>query len=234
MTPPSRSLPTQPTDVWCVRTEGIVPTPALLTSLSDEEAARAARFALAADRRSYELCHAALRWILGQRLGEAPARLRFVTGPWGKPALDRPFAASGIEFNLSHTAGLGLIAVTRGRCVGVDVEAVRPVHEMLGVAARVLCMADRETLAALSVDQRPEAFWTLWTANEACLKALGLGLGAGYHPIRLDARARPVPRDGSLSLRLLELEHPFVGALAAQGMAPVMLSMRDFVFSTEA
>lgn len=219
--------------VWRVRTEGVSPTAALIRSLSAEERARAARFARESDRRSYEISHGALRWILAEHLEEAPDRLRFTAGPWGKPALDGPLARSGVEFNLSHTAGLAIVAVAHSRRVGVDVEAARPISDILGIAARVQSEPDFRTLAALPPDRRTEAFWRMWTANEACLKARGLGLASGNHAVRLDPAGRPEPCDSSLMLRFLELPTPYVGALAADGLSPAAITMSDFRCGTE-
>jgi 4'-phosphopantetheinyl transferase len=215
-------------EVWHIRIgEDPLPSPTLEV-LSPDERQRAARFVRETDRRRFQLCHAALRHILGEWLGEAPERLRFVTGRWGKPALDQPFAAAGLEFNLSHAAGLGLVAVTRGRCLGIDVEAVRRLKDMAGIARRVLAAGDYEVFAGLPPEQAVETFWRAWTANEACLKAVGSGLGSGERAIRLDRDVRPVPCDARLHLHRLELESPFVGALAVEGGEDAAIVRREF------
>src|SRR5262245_50907565 len=88
-----------------------------LALLSAEERARAARFVRARDRRRFARCRAALREILGRRLGEPAGSLRFRAAARGKPELDH--APSGeacadrlaLRFNVSHSSELALIAV---------------------------------------------------------------------------------------------------------------------------
>ncbi len=222
------SLRRQICEIWHIRI-GEHPLPApLLATLSEDERQRAARFVRAADRRRYQLCHVALRQILGDWVGEPPERLRFMTGRWGKPALAEPFADRAVEFNLSHTAGLGLIAVACGRRLGIDVEAIRPLGDMPAIARRVFSAADCELLAGLPKKRLADAFWEAWTANEACLKALGSGLGSGEPAIRLDRQAHPLVRDTALRLHRLDLDSPFVGALAVEGGARIGLVRRVY------
>jgi 4'-phosphopantetheinyl transferase len=213
-------------EIWVVRIGDEPVPPGLAGVLSPEERARAARFVREADRRRFEQSHVALRRILADWLGEAPGQLAFVAGPWGKPALAEPFAGTGVEFNLSHTNGVALVAVARGRRVGIDIEAVRPLGDMPAIARRVLSEADCRFLEALPAQRAIEVFWQAWTANEACLKAVGSGLGAGEPAIRLDQENRPVPRDPVLQLHALGLA-PFVGALAIENGAHARLVMRD-------
>jgi len=205
-----------------------LPPASLLDLLSPEERRRAMRFVRESDRRRFQLCHVALRSILGDWLGTEPARLRFATGSWGKPALDRPFSEAGLEFNLSHTADLALVAVTRGRRVGIDVEAIRPLRDLLGIARRVLSPSDFERLARLAPGRQVAAFWLAWTSNEACLKAVGSGLASGEPAIRLDAANSPVPCDAQMRLVRVQLDRPFVGALAVEDGEQATFVTRDF------
>jgi len=215
-------------EIWHIRI-GPNPVPIRLVEvLSPEERRHAARFVREIDRRRFLLCHAALRSILGEWLGEPPEHLRFASGRWGKPVLDRPFSDAAVEFNLSHTAELGLVAVTRGRRVGIDVETIRPLNEMLDIARRVLAARDCAVLTALPPEQAIEAFWRAWTANEACLKAVGSGLGAGEPAIRLDRRGRPTPCNDRLCLHRIEVAHPLVAALAIEGHGHATFVKRDF------
>lgn len=215
-------------EIWHVPIGEDPPPRPLLDTLSEEERQQAARFVRDSDRWRYQLCHAALRHVLGTWTGERPERLRFRTGRWGKPALDGPPAGRRIEFNLSHTTNLGLIAVSGVGRLGIDVEAMRSLGDMQAIARRVLSAADYESLATLAPQRRTAVFWAAWTANEACLKAAGSGLGAGEHAIRLDPQARPIPRDPALRLHALELPMPFFGALAMEEGSGVDLVRREF------
>jgi len=146
--------------------------PALAQTLSADERQRADRFRFEADRRRFVVGRGALRALLGQYGGCAPAGLTFVYGPHGKPSLAGPPGAHGIFFNASRSDALALVAITRAGEIGVDLERVRALPEWREIARRVLTgdpdAAPPATLAA---------FFREWTRHEARLKASGLGLG---------------------------------------------------------
>jgi 4'-phosphopantetheinyl transferase len=140
--------------------------------LNEEERARAARFHFERDRHRFIAGRAALRKVLATYLDRAPADLVFTVGPHGKPALEN----LGLEFNLSHSSGCGLLAVTRGRRVGVDVERVRADFAGEDIARRFFAPAEVEALAGSAPDQYVTGFFRCWTRKEAYVKARGDGL----------------------------------------------------------
>lgn len=151
-----------------------------LSALDEGELRRHARFLRPADRIRYGVAHAALRRLLGELTGAAPAALRFgrracprCGGPHGRPVLEHP--AGGPEFSLSHGGGLVLVAVAPGR-VGVDVEPVPGTPPDPGLVER-LHPAERAVVRAAPEELRSAAFTRLWTRKEAYLKGLGVGLG---------------------------------------------------------
>jgi 4'-phosphopantetheinyl transferase len=81
-----------------------------------------------------------------------------------------------MRFNLSHSDDLMLLAVTFGREVGVDLEAIRDhVHyEML--AEHYFPPEDQWALRITPAPHRFRKFFELWTRTEARLKARGIGL----------------------------------------------------------
>lgn len=81
-----------------------------------------------------------------------------------------------LHFNLSHSHGLVLCAVSSIGPVGIDVETIDPERASLDIARRYF--SDRETaiFAALPERDRPVAFHRIWTLKEAYVKALGTGL----------------------------------------------------------
>jgi len=150
--------------------------------LCAEELARAARILHPRHRVLWTRSRGVLRMLLARHLDRDPLDLRFVLGPHGKPALfsegpTRPQATEDLRFNLSHSDGLALVAVTVGREVGVDVEAPRGRVDELAVAARVLGDEQARRLARLNSRARARAFLRAWVAHEAVVKCLGLGLG---------------------------------------------------------
>ena len=186
--------------------------------LSDEERARAAQLRFAIDRQRFVAAHVALRYALAEQTGERAETLRFAHTAFGKPSLS---GWTYVRFSLSHSQGLGLIAIGGRGPLGADVERLRPVPDALSLAARHFTRSENEALAALPAGDRDCAFLTCWTRKEACLKAIGLGLivptalfEVGLAP---DCRGVEVPIAGRtlwLALRPAPLRMDSVGSLA--------------------
>src|SRR5580692_10092890 len=118
-----------PVDLWTVSLT--TPSP---DHLSEDEIARANRFKFEADRIRWTRARSALRLILSRYVGDDPARLAFIYGKHGKPAL-LPF--SDVEFNLSHAGDWAMIAVSRSVAVGVDIERIRANVDMAPLLTRL-------------------------------------------------------------------------------------------------
>ncbi len=145
-------------------------------TLSTEEKERAARFKFEKHRNRFIAGRGALRDILGHYLDANPADLKFNYSANGKPGLLTVPPAGNFHFNLAHSDDLALIAVTRIGMVGVDVECIRPVKEMDQLVARFFSPRENKLFEKLSADEKPSAFFNLWTRKEALLKATGEGI----------------------------------------------------------
>jgi 4'-phosphopantetheinyl transferase len=208
--------------VWSIDLER--PPDRFVRSLSADERSRAARFRFAHDRARYVVAHGALRALLGRYLQRPPASIGFRVGPRGKPALAQ--SPPALHFNLAHSESLALVAVALGHQVGVDVERLRPLPDLRGVAAHSFSPAENTCLAAVPAGGELEAFYQCWTRKEAIIKATGEGLnrpldsfdvtlGAGRAAAMLRLEGEPgAPRRWTL----LELRPAtgFVGAIAAR------------------
>ncbi|WP_217390077.1 4'-phosphopantetheinyl transferase family protein [Deefgea piscis] len=94
----------------------------------------------------------------------------------GRPvAEDWPFL-TGLSW--SHGQNFCAAALGQGR-VGVDLETIRARRQCLAIAEQYFDPRETAWLAALSDAAQLRAFYTLWVAKEALLKALGLGLVGG-------------------------------------------------------
>jgi len=147
--------------------------------------------------------HSLLRKLLGARLGEAPASLRFQRGKHGKPALP----GARLQFSLSRSAGLAGYAFARGRSVGIDVEAIRPLADADAIAARVFPRREYQAYAALPACDRNAGFFRGWTRTEALAKAMGIGMG-------LSREALDAALDAGWVVRSLASAPGFAAALA--------------------
>jgi 4'-phosphopantetheinyl transferase len=144
--------------------------------LSQDEIDRAERFHFQRDREHFIAGRGLLRTILGRYLDQEPDRLRFSYSPHGKPALTPEFDGDTFHFNLSHSRGLALFALTRGRQVGIDLEHIRSDLSNEEIAERFFSPQEVATLRSLPLDRRQEAFFSCWTRKEAYIKARGEGL----------------------------------------------------------
>jgi len=183
-------------DVWVVPLDAgedwLPPTPA--------EAQQAARLVSEPLRRRYLRSHAALRAILGTY---SAGPLDFATSEHGKPYLP---AYPDLQFNLSHSHDMALVAVTRGIAIGVDVERFRPMQECMRIAERFFPPLEAAALAAVPPEGREVEFFRLWTRIEAKLKARGIGLyGAGQE------------LDGEWTVLPIEAGPEYSAAVAANG-----------------
>ena len=150
-----------------------------LEVLDAEERARAARFVRARDRRRFARCRSALREILGGLVCEQPGALRFRAVARGKPELDFPNIDEKkppVRFNVSHSSDLAVIAVCRGRELGVDLEQVRAIGEAERIVESFFSASELAEFGRLVPDEKAMAFVRGWTRKEAILKGLGIGI----------------------------------------------------------
>lgn len=198
----------------------------LQRSLSADERERADRFVFAKDRERFVVARAALRDILSRYLHVAAGDIQFEYSEFGKPGLAR-LHQSNLQFNLSHSNGVALLALTLTRRLGIDVEFLRPVNDFEQIARRFFSANESATLFRLPAAQQPLAFFTCWTRKEAYIKAIGEGLShplehfdvslAPDQPAALLA-TRPDPAEAARwSLHGLTAGAGYVAALAAEG-----------------
>ncbi|HET9474755.1 MAG TPA: 4'-phosphopantetheinyl transferase superfamily protein [Steroidobacteraceae bacterium] len=116
----------------------------------------------------------------------APADWRFVAGERGKPELAPEFAGYGLRFNISHTASLVVMAITRAHSVGVDVECLDARAAPLALATRYFTSSEARQLAGLPATEQQRHFYRLWTLKEAWLKATGTGVAEGLAGVSFD------------------------------------------------
>lgn len=154
------------------------PTPLLHsfeTTLNADELHRANRFRTPALRRKFLAGRGALRAILAAYLLRDPSTVTFAYESHGKPVIAGETTAR-LEFNLSHTADLALLALAQGRPLGVDVEERKPMDNAEKIISRFFSPREQADFLALPPADRNAAFFRAWTRKEAYLKAKGTGL----------------------------------------------------------
>lgn len=194
--------------------------------LDEAERDRVCRLVRPTDRLAYTAAHAALRGLLAKRTGERPNRLRFSSGPAGKPQLD----TGSLQFNLSHSGTHALIAIGTHAPVGIDLEVLEHAAQRAGELSDVFCPQEQLEIAALRSCDRPLASYRCWTRKEAVLKAVGCGFQVAPSDIRvstgpqaclLDSR-HPAVDPAAWSLLALDLPGAWTGAVAVAGPMPAV------------
>lgn len=143
-----------------------------LTLLSNDERKRADRLKVEKKRRQFIIGRSFLRTSLAGYLNLSPQELTFTYGKDGKPVI----VDEALSFNASHSGEYYLLAVTKSRTIGIDIERERDNLDYLRVAERFFSPEERAELASIPPTQQQLAFFRAWTRKEAYLKALGSGL----------------------------------------------------------
>ncbi len=151
-------------------------TPEANEVLLPSERQQAARFQRAQDRARYVEARAMLRRLVARYSAAAPHEIEFRLGTHGKPEIRSPRRAEGIEFNVSHSGDIVLLAFSLGIPVGVDVEALRSINNATELASRYFSCSEREAVEASR--DRAATFLQFWTLKEAYVKATGAGITA--------------------------------------------------------
>ncbi|RPI94870.1 MAG: 4'-phosphopantetheinyl transferase superfamily protein [Chloroflexi bacterium] len=164
-------------DVWRVSLRSVSTSAKnLFGLLANDEIDRARRFHFQRDRDRFVVVRGVLRILLSAYIPISPEQIRFQYSARGRPFLALDQNDVMLEFNVSHSHEMALLAFTRGPAVGIDVEYVHPdiVHEQ--VAERFFSAQEIASLRDLPDSLQAAAFFNCWTRKEAFIKATGEGL----------------------------------------------------------
>ena len=180
----------------------------LATFLDQVELSRARSLTLPA-REQFVVRRGVLRLLLGRALRLPPDRVDISTDSNG-----RPIVGGHLRFSVSGTDGLTAYAVAGGRDIGVDVERIRPLQDLPAMVRRVC--TDRECTWLFEQPDAERAFFTLWTAKEAVLKATGHGLTRS--PAHVGVEPGRAEFDGRVwTLAPIDVGSGYVATLAVEG-----------------
>lgn len=141
----------------------------LYERLVPEEKVRADSFIKSADRNRYIAAHGSLRILIRHFLGiEAEISIN----AFGKPQL----LSSPLQFNLSHSGNVILLAFSLNNPVGIDVEERREIKDLDSISGSYFHEFEARVLSKLNQPLLSQAFFSCWAKKEAVIKALGLGL----------------------------------------------------------
>jgi 4'-phosphopantetheinyl transferase len=195
-------------------------------TLSADEVARAHRFYFERDRRRFIAAHGILRAVVASYFEAAPSAVRFSYNEFGKPRLEGSQEIRDLNFNLSHSGGLALVAVALARDVGVDIETIDDSVRTEEVAKSFFSANEIAALAGLPQSLRLTGFFNCWTRKEAYVKARGMGLSMALNSfdVSLNPGGRAdLIRTGNSSaisnwkIENLEIDARHAAAIAAAG-----------------
>jgi len=165
--------------------------------LNEEERVRADRFKFAIHRERFTRGRGMLRHLLAARLGERPQALVFSAAARGKPFLP----GSDFHFNLSHSEDRAALAFSRLASIGIDIERFDRRVDVDGLSRRCFRESEIARFEGMNEEEKQRAFFWVWTAKEARMKATG----EGFH---LEPQRIEVAFADGLPSRYLEPGHP--------------------------
>ena len=203
----------------------------LFDLLSLGEQTRSKGFINTRGYRQYVISRGRMRQVLSLYTDVTAQDIHFTVVGDGKPAL-MDQGPKKIFFNNTHSGGLGLIAVTSGREVGIDMERVRDIERALQLSTRFFTPEEHAELEALPQTEMIRAFLSIWTRREAGAKARGASVwrGLGSWKGSRMARRPGVQADDSteFTTTTLDLGADYIGAVVAAG-AGWRVAMRGMV-----
>lgn len=172
--------------VWLASVEALLPFVSYYSKiLSPEEKKRSDLFRIKSKRSQFLTGRGALRDLLGRYLGADPLSLQISYAPFGRPVLHGFPETQAIAFNVSHSEGKILLAFSKTKEVGVDLEHIRPHRDLVSLARRIFAPEELVQFLSLPCSSWPEAFFSAWTRKEAALKARGKGIFSGIKKMRV-------------------------------------------------
>ena len=198
--------------------------------LSAAERVRFDRYRHEADRGMFLLGRVMARALVGRALGVAPDAWSWGEGPRGRPSIASP-VGTPLSFNIAHSAGLVVCALSTDGDVGVDVEyRLRPPVDARMVR-RYCAPAEVADIERRGPDGWRDQFLKYWTLKEAYLKARGLGIAVpladlsftiGDDGIHLECRSTSAGSGDDWTFLLAESgdAHFLAAAAPRRGQAP--------------
>jgi 4'-phosphopantetheinyl transferase len=215
----STAKTTRAADLWYCRPEEL-PAHKLeqkfLEWLTPSERAHRQKLRTATMRHDYLATRALCRLALSHSTGVDPATWVFTAGKFGKPAIARPPAFRPVRFNLSHTDGLIVCAVSRAGEIGIDVEETSREVDIAQISRHFFSADEQGHLSTLSAKERKRRFFQLWVLKEAYLKGRGIGLSKALDEVSIQWERKGKPL--SIGNWQLALHRPTARHIAATAM----------------
>lgn len=201
--------------------------------LSGDELERAKRYRFEADSTRFATARAMLRRALSLYLHRKPHDIIFEYDLNGKPGLNGKLSHD-IQFNVSHSGNKVIIALARGRRIGVDVERADNDIPSLDLARQNFSLREVIALEKIAEEERATMFCRIWTRKEALLKAIGVGLAGLHHNIDLFDGEDFFLHGAHWKVLNLDIAQGYAAALAVEGsMCEIRMRSADLLFRAD-
>jgi phosphopantetheinyl transferase len=195
--------------VWIARTEALLKAQSSHKILTDDDRSALARLQTSAARDCAMAAKLLLRLSLSQSVERRiePCEWHFQRTLLGKPRISS--SLPDVNFSVSHTDAVTVVAVSSSLNLGIDVELVD--QELTGNVMAGSCNPKELTAAfqSLPQPQRTREFIRLWTQKEAYTKLLGCGHSIEFSSIECQPDALRVEGEAS-SAASIHFEHFYV------------------------
>lgn len=175
-------LPENEVHVWVAKVDDFDFTELLSTTgswLTNAERSRLDRFYFAEHKTQLLLGRYLMRNVLSRYESLRPEQWLFCYNEYGKPELSKPQQdqlSAPLYFNLSHSRGAIVFAVSRLESIGIDIECNTRSRRVEKIASRYFSESELTDLLALDTSGWQSRFYELWSLKEAYIKACGMGL----------------------------------------------------------
>jgi 4'-phosphopantetheinyl transferase len=157
-----------------------------------------------------------------------PYEIEFDYSAHGKPLITNPAAvAADLRFNLAHSGGLALYAITCGCEIGIDLELIPAEFAWREIAERFFSANEVVKLSSLPASIQRRAFFNCWTRKEAFIKAKGVGFSQALdqfevtlgpdEPVALVQTKWDQQEASRWVLKSIDLGKDFAAAMAIEG-----------------
>ena len=149
--------------------------------LSNDEINRVYEMRSAKKRRQFIITRGITKKILATSLGRKTSQIKFLYNQHGKPFINDKYNDYTIGFNTSHSELYGLIAITLNSEVGIDIQKIKPLQNIMALSRRFFSDNERDELMKLAENKQRDAFYLGWVRKESFIKAIGTGVSYGLN-----------------------------------------------------
>lgn len=142
--------------------------------LTEEEINRIIKFQKIKDKKQFVIAHVFLRILLGKYLKIPIHQITLFRDTHGKIMIAAN--SENISFNLSHSEDWVVLAFSKYKDLGVDIERIHDIQDFLQIAEHYFRKEEYEYISKINTESPLCKFYKVWTIKEAFVKATGEGL----------------------------------------------------------